>query len=96
MAKHKKKRTKKISKGLRPSISNSTLRLVSDARDGAEIAFNKLEAWRAGKNPWFTISNPNSNETNKPFIRIKADRYFGGAYKEIRHRFDRKREVAQD
>ena len=33
---------------------------------------NKQAAFAAGKNVMLTVPNPNTNETNKRFIRIKA------------------------
>jgi|TARA_B100000780_G_C21105715_1_gene446462 hypothetical protein len=33
---------------------------------------NKQKAFRSGKNVILTIPNPNTNETNKRFIRINA------------------------
>jgi hypothetical protein len=32
----------------------------------------KVEAFKKGKNVMLTIKNPNTNETNKPFIRVNA------------------------
>lgn len=85
MAKHKKKRTKKVSKGLRPSISNTTLKL---AKSGYDI-MNKLNAWRRGKKGFIIIANPNTEETNKRFIRVSYERFFGGTYKDIKARVKR-------
>jgi hypothetical protein len=39
--------------------------------------YNKLIAWRSGKKGWVTIPNPNPNETDRPFVRVSFDRYFG-------------------
>lgn len=83
----KRKRTKKISKGLRPTINSWVIKACS--ADDTTRAQNKLDAWMSGKNPWITIANPNPSETAKRFIRVKADRYFGGAYKELKSRFKR-------
>lgn len=41
---------------------------------GLDKGLNKLLAWRAGKNPWITVSNP---ERNKPWIRVRANDYYG-------------------
>ena len=38
---------------------------------------NKRAAWARGKNVMLTISNPNTNETNKPFIRVNAKEVWG-------------------
>ena len=89
MAKHKKKRAHKTSKGLRSSISPLYTKLVRQARDPLTIFQNKYTAWMNGKNPYFTIANPNPEETNKRFIRVTAIKYFGGLYKDIKHRVKR-------
>lgn len=33
----------------------------------------KYKAWLSGKNVVLTIPNPNTNETNKKFIRVNAN-----------------------
>jgi len=40
-------------------------------------AINKRAAWARGKNVMLTIANPNTNETNKPFIRVNASDQWG-------------------
>jgi hypothetical protein len=86
MAKHKKKRTKRTSNGERPSVNNTTLRLVRAGVDPADKMLNKLNAWKKGKKGFVTISNPNTNETDKRFIKVSFDAYFGHGrdYKSIR------------
>lgn len=90
----KRKRTKKISKGLRPSISSAVLNYVAAETSFTQDILTKAEAWRNGKNPWMTVPNPNPNETNKRFIKIKSDAFFGGTFKDLRSRFKREREGA--
>lgn len=86
----KRSRAKKVSKGLRPTINSWVIKACRS--DDTKMAYDKLEAWISGKNPWMTVANPNKNETNKRFIRVRADKYFGGAYKELKSRFKRERE----
>jgi hypothetical protein len=31
-----------------------------------------LSAWKKGQNPWITVTNPNSLETNRRFIKVRA------------------------
>ena len=88
MAKHKRKRTKKVSKGLRPSISPNTLKLVRRENVG-NTSTNKLTAWMRGKRGYITIANPNSEETNRRFIKVTFEKYFGGSYKDIKSRVKR-------
>jgi len=38
---------------------------------------NKRAAWAKGKHVMLTIPNPNTNETNKPFIRVPAHEQWG-------------------
>lgn len=73
----KRLRKKLVSKGLRQSISSATARAVRSARDLVDIHSNKVEAWAKGQNPWLTVPNPNKAETNKPFIRVRANSYYG-------------------
>lgn len=74
-----KKRCRKAytSKGSRHSVSRATVKLVRSGRSELEKAQAKIEAWRAGKNPWITIKNPLTQETNKPFVRVRANAYYG-------------------
>ena len=41
----------------------------------AEKFMNKVSAWRAKRNPWITVENPNPNETNKRFIKVRSNEY---------------------
>lgn len=79
-------RTKKTSKGERSSIARSTVRLVRQDRCEADKMHNKLMAWRKGKKGTVTIANPNHHETDKPFIKVSFNAYFGGGrdYKTIK------------
>lgn len=40
-------------------------------------AANKRAAWARGKRVMLTVPNPNTNETNKPFIRVNANELWG-------------------
>lgn len=70
-----KKRTRKklVSKGTRV---NQRLGLE---KTSASKMINKIEAWAKGLPVMLTVANPNKSETNKPFIRVKADHYWGSA-----------------
>lgn len=68
------KRSSYTSKGERHSVARSTVKLVREGRSEAEKAFNKLRAWRAGKNPWITVPGPSSNMR---FIRVRANNLWG-------------------
>lgn len=90
----KRSRTKKISKGQRPSMSSSILSAARSIMPGGSDLIKKVEAWREGKNPWITVENPDKQATNRQFIRMKADRYFGGTFKDLKSRFKRPTEEA--
>jgi hypothetical protein len=51
---------------------------------------HKLDAWLDKKNPWLTVKNRDKNETNKRFIRVRANDYLRLLGKEGK----RKRRVA--
>lgn len=66
----KKLRSKATSKGERRSSIGY--------RDSADKRMmNKIDALHKGKDVTFTIANPNKNETNRPFIKVKVS---GKAY----------------
>ena len=58
------------SKGERRNVVNGKQK--SGDKSELETASNKMKAFRKGKMVWLTIPNPNKNETNKKFIRVKA------------------------
>ena len=68
------KRTKYVSKGERNSIGRWAVNAVRRERSEVEKAMNKLDAWRAGKNPWITVPGPSSD---KRFIRVRANTLYG-------------------
>jgi len=63
------------SKGERRNVARSTLKLMKPTK--SEKFRNKFEAYLNGKDPWFTIENPNKEQTNKRYIRVKASEYLG-------------------
>lgn len=65
------------SKKIHSSVNNVMGMAVRGERTLVEKHGLIVDAWFAGKNPWVTIPNPSKNETNKPFIRVRADSYFG-------------------
>jgi len=52
----------------------------------AQKLLNKQKAYMKGSNPKLTIENPNKNETNKPFIKVRMSDLRGGSYKDIQKR----------
>jgi hypothetical protein len=70
------------SKGERKNVNQKTLNAVRNDTLPAVKLLNIQKAWKAGKNPWITLPNPNKNETNKRFIRIRMND-LNGSYKEF-------------
>lgn len=56
-----------VSKGERRSSAKT-----SNAWTTADRMGFKMNALKKGKDVTFTMANPNKNETNKPFIRVKV------------------------
>ena len=71
------------SKGERKNVATATLRHMKASRQGYDKALNKLNAWISGKNPWVTVRNPNKNETNKLFIKVRYNDMKRGSYKDL-------------
>lgn len=84
MAKGKKSSgTTYTSKGQRPNVSKDTTRKMSQETSLLDLNVNKIRALRKGKKVMVTIPNPNTAETNKPFIRVPASEVWSqtGAFK---------------
>jgi hypothetical protein len=43
------------------------------SKDPGQKMMNIQKAWLKGQNPWITVENPNKNETNKRFIRVRMN-----------------------
>jgi hypothetical protein len=67
----------KTSNGERPNINKKLLNSLKNERIDAIKFINIQKAYWAGKNPWVTINNPNKEETNKAFIKVKANTLYG-------------------
>jgi hypothetical protein len=72
-----KSRSSYVSKGKHPTRSKANKRLNRAGRTFGEAYQNKLDAWAKGKKVFFTIENPNKNETNRRMIRVPAVQYLG-------------------
>ena len=75
------KRKTYVSKGQRHSVARSTVKAVKRDVSPFEKALNKLEAWKAGKNPWITVAGPSSNAR---FIKVRANAVYG----DPRHKYN--------
>ncbi len=72
-----------VSKGERKNVKNSTRAAMRASRPASDKQINALAAWKKGKNPWITIANPNKQETNKRFIRVRLASLKGGTVKDL-------------
>jgi len=61
------------SKGERSNVSSKTLSGMRKDKYEGDKMLDLQRAWVKGQNPWMTIENPNKNETNKRFIRVKMN-----------------------
>lgn len=80
MAKGKKASGKHYtSNGERPNVNKKLRNAVrKDYLDNLLArTVNQVNAWKAGKKVMVTIANPNTNETNKRFIRVPATDVWG-------------------
>ena len=58
--------------GKRPNISRWAKKAQRKNRTKLEIVNAKIRAFMKGKNVVLLVPNPNTNEKNKPFVRINA------------------------
>lgn len=73
----KKSGTTYTSKGERRNVSKHTTKGMKRNRSVSEKLINQIAAHRKGKNVVLTIPNPNKNETNKRYIKVKAVDHWG-------------------
>lgn len=67
-----------VSKGQHSTVANSTRAAMrASARARGEKTLNIQAAWLAGKNPWVTMENPNKEQTDRLFIRVKSNDLWG-------------------
>ncbi len=75
-----KKRISYTSKGERHSVALKVMRLMRANKPSFDKWLDKQRAWSLGQNPWLSIDNPNTNETNKKQIRVRANNYWGNPF----------------
>ena len=70
----KKSRATQTSKGERNNVCKATTKAVRRDYMQNDLARlnNQIDAFKRGKNVMVTIPNPNTNETNKRFLRVNA------------------------
>jgi hypothetical protein len=61
-----------VSQGVHSNVSSATRRAMRRSYlDSGQRVLNQIEALKKGKDVVMTIENPNKNETNKRFIKVK-------------------------
>lgn len=73
----KRLRKKIVSAGKRRLIGVLSERAVKDSRSPLQAHVIKVESWARGQNPWLTIENPDKSQTNRKFIKVRANDYLG-------------------
>ena len=70
----KKSRATQVSKGERNNVSKDVCKALRRDYLQNDLARlnNQIDAFKRGKNVMVTIPNPNTNETNKRFLRVNA------------------------
>jgi len=82
----KRSRATQTSKGIVNQSPNSMTRRISkelrrEYMVSGNREFNQLKAFKRGRNVVVTIPNPNTNETNKRFIKVAGRDYFKSSSK---------------
>lgn len=65
-----------ISKGQRSNVARDVLKATAREVSGFVRAAHLREAWRAGKNPWVTVKNPEKG-SKFPYFRKRANEVWG-------------------
>jgi hypothetical protein len=73
----KKQRKTRTSKGIHSSTNRAIWTAVRTERSSWDEHQFKLDAWKSLQNPWITVENPNKSQTNRKFIRVRANEYYG-------------------
>ena len=70
----KKSRATQTSKGERNNVNRDVIKSLRRDYMNNDLARmkNQIAAFKRGKNVMLTVPNPNTNETNKRFIRVNA------------------------
>lgn len=73
----KKTRGKYTSKGIHSKTSSGIHQAIRAERTWLDKLEFIEKAWKAGLNPWITVENPTKSETNRKFIRVKTNEWWG-------------------
>jgi hypothetical protein len=72
-----KTKTKYTSKGERKNVSPAVTKAVKRDRTYLDKMVQKQKAWAKGQNPWITVPNINTAQTNKKMVRVRANSEWG-------------------
>lgn len=68
-----KTKTKYVSKGERRAIAKDVCKAVKRDRTAVDFWTIKQKAWLKGQNPWISMDNPNTSDTKRRKIRVRAE-----------------------
>ena len=74
---NKPKRKGVVSKGERVCVDKKVRNAMRKTVHPLDVMIRKFDAYMAGKKAYVTMENPNKTETNKRFIRVPAEHYWG-------------------
>lgn len=66
-----------VSEGKHSNVSRKTRTDMKRSVNAGEKLFSKYKAWLAGKKVKITIENPDKTQTNRQYITVSGDEYFG-------------------
>lgn len=70
-------RKKRTSKGANSSVNKALATKVRAELRSVHGYSNLVNSWKNLQNPWLTIENPSKEQTNRKFIRVRANDYWG-------------------
>jgi len=72
-----KTRKQLTSKGVHSSYSKSLVRKMRSERTASQRLQFIINAWRKLQNPWITVENPSKDQTNRKFIKVRTNDWWG-------------------
>ena len=72
-----KTRKQLTSKGVHSSYSKSLVRKMRSERTSGQRLQFIINAWRKLQNPWITVENPSKDQTNRKFIKVRTNDWWG-------------------
>lgn len=71
------KRPQYTSKGERPNVSRNIINGIKADLSAGDKMISIQKAWLKNQNPWITIDNPDTSQTNKLRITVRTNAYWG-------------------